>query len=198
MLYRDNIEVENISGERMQISEKLPKFEDGAALLVVGGSQTADFYIAHRGEIERIKHVRIFNPKYSDREGFFERRGDNHTFGSGSVYEDKKEKVHADFLRECEQVIREIFNRHNDVIAVHLFAPGGKKDALRECLPVSKQSLLRQIVRGTYYKEHPFELLKRIQKRQDNETTKPVRKRVRKILKKAKQARRAFGGRAKK
>lgn len=68
----------------MKIAQQFPQFKKERALIVVTGTQEAEFYIAADGVIEKIETFRIPRIKYSDKEGLSVRTGKTGVTGGGS------------------------------------------------------------------------------------------------------------------
>jgi len=148
----------------MKISEKLPQFIEDRTLLIVTGQQSAAFYMAYKGEINEIKKMRIENPKYSDKEGFFTRSGFGKRFGSGSVYEPKNLKTKKEFLREFEETMEDIA-RTDGVDKIYIFTPGYYASNIKERIPDSMNNLIEQTYMGNFLKLKPFKLLEIIKEK---------------------------------
>jgi len=150
----------------MKISRELPQFNDVETYIVVAGFQEAEFYRAFKGDIEKIYEFYIPAPKYSDREGFFEISG-REFYGSGSVYEAKKQKIRDEF---CQDFVREIKRlKLSSEKAVFIFAPkyflsfiGNEIRGLRKNL--------KYAFPGNYFRKHPFFLIQKIKQWQEGRT----------------------------
>lgn len=147
----------------MQISQELPQFENTPTLLLAAGDQAARFYHASDGEIERLDTFTIENPKYSDREGHFERRSGGETLGSGSVLEENKQSVKNDFYHELQERLATISNEHPFESIILLAPPHSIKDTEAHIQPKFREKI-EDRVKGNYVKDHPHELLKRLER----------------------------------
>ncbi|MCR4279919.1 MAG: host attachment protein [Candidatus Komeilibacteria bacterium] len=145
----------------MQISNKYPQFDKSSALLIVTGRQEAKIYLATKGTIEEIDNLKVSNPRYSDREGFFMNSGGGKTLGSGSVYEDHHEDVIKEFLKDLENDLVEMDNKHQPE-QYYLFTPDYMAKQVRDSLPNGAENKVKLVVQGNYVKEHPFTLLDKI------------------------------------
>ncbi len=168
----------------MQISENLPQFEK-KSLFVVAGRRAADIYSAFNGEIEKKESIEIKNPRYSDKEGFFMRLGGGKFFGAGSVLEDKKIETNKKFIRELKDKTEESLKKDN-VESVYLFAPKQTEKALLEGFSENIKQKVVFSFKGNYVNQHPFNLIKKIQKKQENKKPKLISEKAMKILKRGK------------
>ncbi len=144
----------------MKISRELPQFREKGAILVVTGKQEARFYRAAAGVIDTVAAFEIEKPKYSDREGFFETRGHGGVMRSGAVYEEKKEKMLQDFIREFRKTMKAVLAAHaaDEII---LLTPAYLVNRVKDALPLRVQKRIRRTLRGNYYHMHPFDILRR-------------------------------------
>jgi len=149
----------------MKIRRELPQFMKENALLLVVGRQSAKLYAAKDGNIEEIEPHTIFNPRYTDREGFFADKS-NAEFVSGSVYEPKKLYVRNKFLHWlCDEV--NYFDRKNKFTSIYLFSPDFMVKAIYAALPDNVCNRIRFNIPGNLVKELPFALLQDIKKEID-------------------------------
>ncbi|MDP2629087.1 MAG: hypothetical protein Q8P45_00075 [Candidatus Harrisonbacteria bacterium] len=146
----------------MKLHQTSPPFEE-KTLLIVSGQQAAHFYLAHRRQIRSLGEFVVKNPRYSDREGYFKRSGKQMDFGSGSVYEAKKEKVHQDYLRTFEIEVKKKLLQYQ-VKVIYLYVPQTIAKELRARLPLGAQKLVRRTCRGNFLHLSPLELIGKINK----------------------------------
>ncbi len=168
----------------MKISEKLPQFTK-KSLIVVAGGQSAEIYFAHQGVIDKIDSIELENQKYSDKEGFFARRGKGMNFGSGSVLEENKQAFIHKFLKELRALIDKHFEE-KDPENIYIFSPEHMKNDLFESLSKEMQSRIALSLNGNFTEFHPFDFLKKIKKEIDGKKPNVISETVRKILKKRK------------
>lgn len=148
----------------MKISEKFPQFKDETALIIVTGWQAAAVYRASGGRIVQAGDLKIPNPKYSDREGFFVKpggRGQNYGGGAGMAYERIKNKVKKDFLKSLASVIGSAAAK-NKIDAVYIFSPSRMLKDVENVLPKPLRKSVRSVFGGNYVHHHPFDLLEKI------------------------------------
>lgn len=137
----------------MQISQELPQFSERSALLVVTGAHEAEFYVAHKGVIEKVHSFKVEKPQYSDKEGF-------------SEDQEVKGKVLQDFLLEFRQQGRDIYMKHMPD-EVYMYTPDYMVNLVTEALPADAERNIIVTFRGNYYDKHPTELLEMIQKERE-------------------------------
>lgn len=151
----------------MKISKDLPQFNGDKNLLAIAGKQEAKFFIAHDGTLSEIGSVKTETPRYTDREGFFARRGNGRTLGTGSVYENKKEKIIGDFLAAFSSKVKELGKKEKFKNLV-LFVPSHISNLVRDKLPKSLQQRIILVIKGNYLHKHPFDLLKKLKSASNN------------------------------
>jgi hypothetical protein len=178
----------------MKIPRELPQFKEHKALLIVSARQTALIYVAHKGNITEEREIKITNPEYSDREGFFTSSSKGARLGSGSVYESKTQVAHTEFLNRFQEVIKDVLTYHKEAGAVYLFAPATHAAAIKDALPAANRKLLKKTFQGNYTNYDPMEILEKISARRTKRKTRASRaaapKEARKLLKKPGRTRR--------
>lgn len=145
----------------MKIPREFKQFEDERALLAVTGHQTASFYFASNGEIEEIKDMKIDNPTYSDKEGFFIKSGHGDRYASGSVYESKGNKVRIDFLNKLESSLKETVKKR-DINKLYLFTPQHLAEDTEKSLPYGVRELHVATLKGNFISFKELDLLGKI------------------------------------
>ncbi|MFH0857071.1 MAG: hypothetical protein V1860_04190, partial [bacterium] len=106
----------------MRIELHLPQFNNKKALIIATGEYDAKFYLASDGAINELNLIYIAKPKFSDREGFFEKKTAMGLDGSGSVYEPQKLYLRKKFLSALKKELDEIFSK-NSIDSLYLFSP---------------------------------------------------------------------------
>lgn len=149
----------------MRISSHLPQFEDKRTLLVVAGKRAARLYFAHKGFINEVYEMRTPTPVYSDREGFFMRRGRGEQYGSGSVYESKDSSTQDKFETQLREVASRIM-RAIQIDSVILFAPAEAIYSIRKELPHEIKRKIESSVRGNYVHDHPHSFLQKLNEKE--------------------------------
>lgn len=136
----------------MKISESLPQFKKGLALLIVSGDFEVDFHVATQGDIDKVDSFLIERRNPEITEGFVAAE-------SGNIKTLKKYR-HAEFLEAFSKHLAALLARM-DVAEAYLFAPAEVKNELEKALPAKLKKSLK-IYEGNFLKEHPFKLLEKI------------------------------------
>ncbi len=147
----------------MKISKGLPQFTK-ISLIIAAGSHSAEIYRAYEGEIEKIDSFRMENPTYSDKEGFFSRSGKGMNYGSGSVIETNKEEILGKFTKELASRIEKLF-KENNAGSTYIFSPNYIKKSIRDSLSQKIKDCMVYTMEGNFVENHPFDLIKMIQKK---------------------------------
>ncbi len=168
----------------MIISEKLIQFNK-KSLFIVAGRRKSDFYLAFNGEINKIDSIETEGQTYSDNEGFFMRLGHGRFFGAGSVLEENKKEIERKFLKQIKEKTEDIFRKEN-IEEIYLFASGYIENSFPNYLNDNMRNSITFSFRGNYVKEHPFELIKKIENKMEGKKTKFISESAMKILRKKK------------
>lgn len=146
----------------MKIPEKLHQFVGENALLLVSGTQAADFYLASEGTITKIGGVKLPKVHYSDRETVG-RRGSN-VFGSGSIAEKTKKSNHINFLMLVKDFVKQLSGQQK-LNSVYLFAPAEIVDDVKKVLPAVLNKKVKLVVEGNLHKEKVADILAQMKKK---------------------------------
>jgi|SRR3989344_3131081 len=153
----------------MKIKKELPQFLGQKALIVATGEHEANLYTARTGIIEKVGHVRVTEPIYSDREGMFRsrtKRGKRAmTLRTGSPVEGKKQKMRTEFLKKLAAEIKKVDGK-KDTSIIYLFSPLPIRNELYSALLKRHQELIMGEFEGNHTRRGPFGLLELIQKDQ--------------------------------
>lgn len=170
----------------MKIERFLPQFSDQSAIIVAVGRQTAKMYAAASGSIELISEITEETPRYSDREGRFDKRKRKY-FISGSVYEDKNEYVKNKFFSNLIRKIKSAVIEYR-AEKVYIFRPAHLKGLLEEKMPPDLMLVSVCAGEGNYVRYHPFFLLEMIKdhfdRERDRKIVRPLKPEAAKLLKK--------------
>ena len=179
----------------MKISQELPNFDDEKALLVVTSKRVADFFVASKGVIKKLKSFEIPDTWVSGKEDFSERSGSGMVYGSGGLNESQKEKIRQKFLIELKKEIKQMIPKYK-IESIYLFSPNYLINSIREALPNSAVKKIKGFLKGNYCSHHPFELLEKIKDKLIKEEKKAVfiSPDAAKILKKSAKARKVIKG----
>lgn len=144
----------------MKLSQTLPQFAKDTALFVVTGTEEADFYLAHDGDLKKVASFMVPKPHYSDREDFG-RKG-SVVFESGDKASQLKKAIRREFLQGVKDNLKKIAGSAAGITAVYVLAPSEVKKEVVAVLPAKLKPKLKKIISGNFHKEHPFEWLKKI------------------------------------
>lgn len=169
----------------MKIPQGHFQFDDTNALVIAAGKQRARFYSANKGHIREFDYIEVENPKYSDREGFFMRSGSGKTYGAGAPYENKKQKIEADFLKAFEKKISKHLSKFAEV---YLFSPNYMHRMIESKFPKGKENLLKKVFLGNIVDTNPLKFIDKIemsnQKKAAAQKRRTASPEVKKILRK--------------
>jgi hypothetical protein len=144
----------------MKISNKLPRFKDAIALLIVTGDKESTFYLAADGLINKTEQLIVRKPVYSDKEGFFAHGGSDY-YSAGSVKEISKQFLWKEFLQQFMEELNLLENKYKPT-EYYLFTPDYFVNQLLNELPKVLKAKIKQTETGNFSKLHPFELLEKI------------------------------------
>ncbi len=136
----------------MKISENLPQFDNGESLLIASGDFEADFYLASKGEINKVDSFLVERRNAEIPVGFVAAE-------SGNIKTLKKFR-HSEFVEEFKKHLSALLAKQ-PVKEIFLFAPSEMKNELEKALPANLRKNLR-VYEGNFHKEHPFKLLEKL------------------------------------
>jgi hypothetical protein len=173
----------------MKIRHPLPQFGNDKVLLIVSGHQSADFYVCSDGEIRSKEALCVKKPVYPDREGFFMKSGYGKVFGAVSVLKNLKNFIQNRFVKKLVERTDAVMAEEK-VEGIILFSPEQMTGLILEKMTAHLSRRVRMCIYGNYTKNHPLELLAKIQEVFDESVgVVPAKKEARKILEKSDQAR---------
>ena len=144
----------------MKITKTLPQFAKETALLIVTGTEEADFYLARDGSLDKVAAFKVAKSHYSDREDFG--RQGSVVFESGDKFSQRKKMFRRDFLQGVKDNLKHIASGHADISVVYLLTPAEVKKDLTAALPTKFKSKVKKVISGNFHKEHPFVWLEKI------------------------------------
>jgi len=147
--------------QEMLIPANLPAFSGEKALLIVTGQQDAIFYLAQNGILKSIDSFLIEAPKYSDREGHFKTRAGGKILHFRAVFEKRKERIIADFIKEFQKRFSAISKKFR-FDKLYIYSPSHMHTYIRKALPKAFQKKITMEIEGNHFKTHPLTLLKKI------------------------------------
>lgn len=150
----------------MKIPSRLPQFEKEKVLIVVTGFQTAGFYIAADGEMDKISSISIPRRKYSDDEGYYASRSriGKKTSGvvvSGAVREYPKEAVLEEFLNLLEAELK-IISKKEKISGICLFSPDYAMNEIKSAFPTALKNKIKFSIKGNFSHYSQIQLLEKL------------------------------------
>lgn len=143
----------------MKISHQFPQFKKERALLVLTGTQEAEFYLAGDGMIEKLEMFRLPRIKYSDTESRAVRVGKTGVSGGGS--KSVKEQYQQEFATKFKGSIKDIVGRTMPTRIIIVSPIAGD---IEDMLPVAAKKLVNTKIKKNLCERHPEEILEHIQK----------------------------------
>lgn len=144
----------------MKIPQNLPQFEKYPVLFTASGEYEAKFYVAHKGNLELKKTIKM-PPREEAREkqGFITSSSGPAGFGAvghhGRYVEDLKKK----FAKKFHAAIHDLNAAHN-INEMYFFAPRYVVDRAVEKLDKAEQKKIRMKFYKEYTKISPLEMVK--------------------------------------
>lgn len=120
--------------------------------------------------------------------------GRNDFIGAGSVYESKEDEMENRLKNELTQKLLRIFQTE-DISEVYIVSPDYFLPRVKEAIPKIQQAKIKWTFNENMAGQHPFEVLKVIQKKIETEIGKsvPIKEETRKILQRAEEIEEKFG-----
>lgn len=143
----------------MKIAQQFPQFKKERALLIVTGTQEAEFYLAGDGSVEKIETFRIPRIRYSDKEGLAVRTGKTGVTGGGS--HSTKEQYRQAFAAKFKASAKDVIAR---TTPTHIMIVSPIIADIEQLLPTTAKKLVRVRLRKNLCERHAEEILGRIQK----------------------------------
>ena len=143
----------------MKIAQQFPQFKKERALLILTGTQEAEFYLAGDGLIEKIESFRIPRIKFSDKEGLSVRTGKTGVTGGGS--NSAKEQYKQQFDAKFKNSVKEVIGR---TIPTQIAIISPIVGEIEQMLPVASKKAVNMRLRKNLCERHPEEILGHIQK----------------------------------
>lgn len=145
----------------MKVPSELPQFNKNPTCFVVVTKFTAKFYFVYKGVLKKISDIKQKKLSYSDREGFFMRRGKGRMYGTGSVYESKDEELARRFSKRASDKLKELISKYK-VRNIFIFEPSHLNYRLWSNLSVRIQKKVKHRIRGNYSNMHPLSLVEKL------------------------------------
>lgn len=143
----------------MKIPSTLLQFKGKTALILVTGTEEANFFIARDGVVGNIFHFKLEKTKFSDREDSAQRG--SIVFENGGKIEQLKRVARQDFVKTFKEETKKLLTEQK-VDLVYLFAPDSINKELEKTLPAVLKKKLVKTYLGNFCKETVPNILKKI------------------------------------
>lgn len=143
----------------MKIPSPLSQFTNKTGLILVTGTEEADFFVAQNGVISSVYHFRLEKIKFSDREDSSRHGGV--AFETGANTEQIKKSARQDFVKNFKTETKRL-STEQKIDIVYLFAPATIIKELEIALPIILKKKLIKTYTGNFCKESPTNILKKI------------------------------------
>ncbi len=143
----------------MKIAQQFPQFKKERALLILTGTQEAEFYLAGDGSMEKIETFRIPRIRYSGNEGLSVRTGKTGVTGGGS--KSTKEQYQQEFTAKFRSSAKDVVAR---MMPTQLYVVSPVVAEVEALLPAQAKKLIKVRLRKNLCERHPEEILEHIQK----------------------------------
>lgn len=143
----------------MKIPSTLLQFKGKTALILVTGTEEANFFIARDGVIGNVFHFKLEKTKFSDREDSSQHG--SVVFENGGKIEQLKRVARQNFIKTFKEETKKLLTEQK-VDLVYLFAPDSINKELGEVLPAALKKKLIKTYLGNFCKEATTSILKKI------------------------------------
>lgn len=143
----------------MKIAQQFPQFKKERALVILTGTQEAEFYLAGDGSMEKIETFRIPRIRYSGNEGLSVRTGKTGVTGGGS--KSTKEQYQQEFTAKFKTSAKDVIAR---VTPTQLLVVSPVVAEVEALLPAPAKKLIKVRLRKNLCERHPEEILEHIKK----------------------------------
>lgn len=179
----------------MKINQKFPQFSDERALIILAGGLATEFYVAGKGEIEKIDSFAVKLASYSDQEGFFMKSGYGKIFGSQSILRNLDQHADQKFKQDFRDKFKKITAKKK-INSIYLISPSYRASDILQIMGKVNLRKIKLVIYGELTGRHPVKILERIQEAFDdsieNKNTLTERKPL-KIMKKSERVREVVG-----
>lgn len=145
----------------MNIKYPLLQFDGKTALIIVTGEQSAKLYLARDGKINLASSFKLFPPKYPDKEGFFKNGGKRKIYKSGAGFQKLELYLDEKFRKSIHNQVSQIISDQK-VSEIYVFSPDHMIGFVLDSLPRRVCNDLKMCVYGNHLKDHPLNLVDRI------------------------------------
>ncbi|MGM0629171.1 MAG: hypothetical protein ACQESA_01990 [Patescibacteria group bacterium] len=172
----------------MKIPSKNHQFTGKPTLLLVTAAQDAVLYKAEDGEMYNIMEIIADKKEDSDKPGVSRTKRPN-VVEHGIALEEKQQKLREkaikDFLGKLEDNLKKTEELER-IKSIYLFTPDFMEEGIINALPKEVKNKVEKTFLGNYTKEHPLELVKKIDSLLAEKRVIPTDEEAAKILKRGK------------
>lgn len=143
----------------MNIAQQFPQFKKERALLILTGTQEAEFYLAGDGVMEKIEMFRIPRIRYSGNEGLSVRTGKTGVTGGGS--KSTKGQYQQEFEAKFKVAVKDVIARTKPT---HISIISPIVGEIEQMLPVASKRTVHMRLKKNLCERHPEEILGHIKK----------------------------------
>jgi len=143
----------------MKIAQQFPQFKKERALLILTGTQEAEFYLAGDGLMEKVEMFRIPRIRYSGNEGLAVRPGKTGVTGGSS--KSTKEQYQQEFAAKFKTAIKQVAARTMPTQITIISPIMGE---IEQMLPIASKKSVTMRLKKNLCERHPEEILGHIQK----------------------------------
>jgi hypothetical protein len=143
----------------MKIPQQFPQFKKERALLIVTGTQEAEFYHAGDGSLEKVEMFRIPRIRFTGDEGLNVRTGKTGVTGGGS--KSTKELYQQEFDAKFKAIAKSVLAR---LVPTQIVVISPVVAEVEGLLPTTAKKLITIRLRKNLCEKHAEEILEHIQK----------------------------------
>lgn len=143
----------------MKIAQQFSQFKKERALIILTGTQEAEFYLAGEGSMEKVEMFRIPRIRYTGNEGLSVRTGKTGVTGGGS--KSTKEQYQQQFDAKFKTMAKNVIGR---VAPTQILIISPVIAEVEGLLPTTVKKLVTVRLRKNLCERHPEEILEHIQK----------------------------------
>jgi hypothetical protein len=145
--------------KHMKIAQQFPQFKKERALLILTGTQEAEFYLAGDGSMEKVEMFRIPRIRYSGNEGLSVRTGKTGVTGGGS--KSNKEQYQQEFTAKFKAMAKDVVTR---VMPTRIMIISPVVAEVEGLMATTAKKLVTMRLRKNLCERHPEEILEHVQK----------------------------------
>lgn len=145
--------------ETMKIAQQFPQFKKERVVLIVTGTQEAEFYLAGDGSMEKVEMFRIPRIRYSGNEGLAVRTGKTGVTGGGS--KSTKEQYQKEFAAKFKATAKDVITR---TVPTQIAIISPIMGEVEQMMPPAARKAVVMRLKKNLCERHPEEILEHIKK----------------------------------